>query len=303
METKIAERLQSLANASAEGLHDKVVQQTLASTEKLYSSIEASSNINLNEHSKLQQNMVQMIKDMAADCGKNNEACIGVFGNSVRAHLDNMQASQQTQRADSEKHIFARMDQLANKMQHESQKQASEMRNIFEKDVFHKLDQANMEQNGGFKELSDIKSFMENFEKVQNNRHQDMSSAISSVLEQACGAKSRAEECMNKMHDFHNRLRTERQFTASPSFKNEMGMEEEEPYGARLSNRSGPAVLGSDGRELPLIGRDFKQQRSSGSDSRASADAMNRPSTANSTNRSRQELTKQASYGMQVLNS
>jgi hypothetical protein len=204
-----------------------------------------------------------------------------------------MQASQQAQRADSEKHIFARMDQLANLMQQESQKQASEVKHVFEKNVFHKLDQASLELNGGFKELMEIKSSFENFERSQQGRHQDMSTAVSSVLEQACGAKSRAEECMAKMHDFCNRMKTERQF-AAPSFKNEMGMEEEGTYG---SPRSRPATVGNDGRELP---RDFKHRTSSGSDQRASPDGVIRPSTAD---RSRQELSKQASYGMQVMHS
>ena len=48
----------------------QVVEQTLLSTEKLHAKIEASSNLNLGEHSILGEKLTAMIKDMQSDNAK-----------------------------------------------------------------------------------------------------------------------------------------------------------------------------------------------------------------------------------------
>jgi len=188
----IAGKLQLLVNASAEGLGEKVVQHTLKSTEQCLAKIEATSNLNLSEHKNLDSNLTAMIKEMQSDNAKHVEAGIGVFGNSLRAQLDTMASTQVSQRMEAEQNMATKMDGLLGRMQQQSQKQVESMNEVMDSNIQSSLEKYMKPQMSVIKEM---RNSMEDVNKTQTGRHQDMTSMVTSVLEQACGAKARAEEC------------------------------------------------------------------------------------------------------------
>jgi hypothetical protein len=189
LEQKVADRLQALVNRSCDGLEDRVVQQTLVSTEKLHASIESTNTKNTEQVGNLHQNVTQMIKDLQADNARHLEGGFGIFGNSFRGLLDNMKTAQITSQADSEKNITAKVDSLL-------RKQVSEMNSMIKADLKKSMAQAAQDQTSG---LTAFKGMLEEVARNQKESHQDLSSAVSSVLEQACGAKLRTDECTQRL--------------------------------------------------------------------------------------------------------
>jgi hypothetical protein len=230
IEQGIAGKLQHLVNASADGLADRVVHQTLDSTEKLHASILES-----------EQHVAHMIKDFQADSGKSVEMGMGVFGNSLRAMIDNMQAQGHSHRVDMENNITSKIDSLLSKIQHQTQKQASEMNALFKADIKKSLEKANHEQDKGIKEFQ---KHLEDVSRAQLERHQDMSSAVSSVLEQACGAKLRAEECTQRVTVLCSRLGNEEDPSRSGGF-DRTGASPSRPGTARTGNEGGRRTSGT----------------------------------------------------------
>merc|ERR1740133_569069 len=168
-----------------------VVQQTIASTEKLYASIEASKSMSGNDNGQLQQSLAQQIKDMNSDVAKHVEAGIGVFGNSLRAQLENLQSQQLSQRMESESNMGGKGDSLIARMQQQSNKQVDQMNDMIGTMVKENMDKASKDQKGDIKHLE---SQMEDIARAQQDRHSDIYSMITSVLEQSCGANSKAAD-------------------------------------------------------------------------------------------------------------
>jgi len=205
---KIASKLQQYVNEGMEKMHGVVVNQTLASTEKLHASIEASKAVSASENHQLQTHLSQLIKEMNADCSKHVEAGIGVFGNSLRAQLENLQSQQLAQRMETEAGTNSKWDGLLARMQQQSTKQVDQLNEMVQEIVKDNMQKSSKEQAA---ELKMLHTYMEEIAKSQQDRHQDIYAIITSVLEQSCGAKTRAEESAMNVAKLHQQIVTDQQ--------------------------------------------------------------------------------------------
>jgi len=214
LQQKMTQSLQECVNNGMEKMQSVVVQQTIASTEKLYASIEASKSVSGNDNGQLQQNLAQQIKDMNSDVAKHVEAGIGVFGNSLRAQLENLQSQQLSQRMESESNMGGKWDSLIARMQQQSNKQVDQMNDMIGTMVKENMDKASKDQKGDIKHLE---SQMEDIARAQQDRHSDIYSMITSVLEQSCGANSKAAD-LSALIQQQDRSDRSAQQDVSPSF-------------------------------------------------------------------------------------
>jgi len=270
---KIASKLQQYVNEGMEKMHGVVVNQTLASTEKLHASIEASKAVSASENHQLQTHLSQLIKEMNADCSKHVEAGIGVFGNSLRAQLENLQSQQLAQRMETEAGTNSKWDGLLARMQQQSTKQVDQLNEMVQEIVKDNMQKSSKEQAA---ELKMLHTYMEEIAKSQQDRHQDIYAIITSVLEQSCGAKTRAEESAMNVAKLHQQLVTDQQ---------RMDQDDDGPRYSETRNTTGsirPSTAGN--------GR-----RSSGRGGAGSDTGVGSPSFKQS--------KYGAQYGLQVLNS
>jgi len=200
-----------------DGLRGQVVQplqQTLASLERFQSSIEASKSTSLDQHGKLEQTVAQMIKDMQSDNAKHVDSSVDTLRNALRGQLDTMQSTQLSQRLEVESSISSKMGDFQSsfsskmadflgRMQQQSQDQVEKVNHTIEANIKEGLERACNSQMHSVKEF---RTYMEGAAQGQQERHQDMTRMVTSVLEQACGAKSRAEECAQKLGSLDDRL-------------------------------------------------------------------------------------------------
>merc|ERR1719424_424656 len=150
-----------------------------------------------------------MIKDMQSDNAKHVEAGIGVFGNSLRSQLDTMANNNVSQRMEAETNLATKLDGLLGRVQQQSQRQVEAMNVTMEQNIGQSLEKC---MKSPMSIISEFKNFMEEVTKVQDGRHQDLSSMVTSVLEQACGAKARAEECASRISAMSDQNRLQQDF-------------------------------------------------------------------------------------------
>lgn len=191
LQEKMTHNLQECVDKGMDKMQAVVVQQTVASTEKLYASIETSKSMSGNDKGQLQQNLAQQMENLNKDVAKHVEAGIGVFGNSLRAQLENLQSQQLAQRMESESNMGGKWDGLVARMQQQSIKQVDQMNDMIGTMVKENMDKASIDQKGDIKRLE---SYMEDVARAQQDRHSDIYSLITSVLEQSCGANSKAAD-------------------------------------------------------------------------------------------------------------
>jgi len=196
LEENIGNAIHKYVDVGIDKMLAKVETQTLQSTERLFATIEASKNTSMMENSQMQAHLTQMIKDMNQDCSKHVEAGMGVFGNSLRAQLDQLQAQQMAKSLEYESNIGSKFDGMIARLQQQASKQTDQMNQVVETVVKDNMDKASKDQSRGTKELQ---TCIEDMARAQKDRHQDMYSMVTSVLEQSCGAKAKAEQTGQQM--------------------------------------------------------------------------------------------------------
>jgi hypothetical protein len=201
VESRMTSKLQQVVHEGTCALKEQAEQQQ-ASTQQLRSCVEASNTMMGGEHTRL-HDAVASLKDMQADNAKHVEAGIGVFGNSLRAQIDSLTQAQLQQRMEAEKDIACNMDRLLSRIQghsqegaQENQKQAGRTMSALEANLKDCLEKVDQHHSGSIKEFQE---YMETVVKTQHNRHQEMACMVNTVLEQACGAKTRAEAVADKL--------------------------------------------------------------------------------------------------------
>merc|ERR1719181_1288036 len=104
---------------------------------------------------------------------------------------------------ESETNVFGKFNSLMAQMQQHSQLEAGKMSAAVESSIKQTTEKVS---KNDAENLKDFRKFMEGATQQQQDRFQDMYSMISSVLEQACGAKNKADECSHTIAMLNERL-------------------------------------------------------------------------------------------------
>jgi len=113
-----------------EKLEKLVSHESQMSREKFQASIEFAKSGSSGDYGMLEKKMADMAKDISQESCKQVEAGLGVFSNSLRSQLDNMQAGVQGGCKESERNVCVKIESLANKLatvQQQSVKQVETM--------------------------------------------------------------------------------------------------------------------------------------------------------------------------------
>jgi len=205
LEQKIAQKVQQLVTEGTENLRSTVVQQMQGFTEKVNTIMDSSKQAGAGQRADEQgrlEDLSSMIKSIGQDCSKNIEVGIGIFGNSLRSQLENMQAAQLQQRMETETSISNKLDGFGSRLQAQTQSQAEKMSKMLEANIKESTEKAAKTQT----DIKDFRQHWQDTSKTQQDKSQDMHSMISSVLEQAIGAKDRSAECSERVALLYEQL-------------------------------------------------------------------------------------------------
>jgi hypothetical protein len=110
IEQNIASKIHKVVGEGMDGISNTVTMQAKSSVDQLQASIEATKTVASGTHSELESKLVQMVKELNNDFSKNIELGLGVVGNSLRAQLEGLQASQLSHHQNTESTISMKVD-------------------------------------------------------------------------------------------------------------------------------------------------------------------------------------------------
>jgi len=214
LEQQICSKVQELMNEGMNSVGQVVVEQTQASVRMLQETISDSKTTIGGNQSKLEQDMTQMSQDVSRECSKTIEVAMGVFGNSLRAQLDatqvavksqldDLQSVTATHRMESESKVFSQIEALVTHNQQSALAETVKMNQALESSIRSSGERISAMGDAG---LKDFRKYVEGATQSHQDRFRDVHSLISSVLEQACGAKTKATECSESLHVLGERL-------------------------------------------------------------------------------------------------
>jgi hypothetical protein len=105
-----------VVGAGMDGICSNMTMHTKSSFDQIQASIESTKTINEDSNTKMQAKLIHFIKDLNQDFSKNVELGLGVVGNSLRAQLEGLQASQLSHHNQTQSTISTKVDSRLNSM-------------------------------------------------------------------------------------------------------------------------------------------------------------------------------------------
>jgi len=127
IEHNITSKMHNLISEGMNGICNDVRMQSKASADQLQGSIDSMKKSNIDEHTKLEQKLMQFVQNLNQEFSKNVELGMGVVGNSLRSQLEGLQASQQTHHHNTESSISHKVDSKLHSMKQELTSQSQQL--------------------------------------------------------------------------------------------------------------------------------------------------------------------------------
>jgi hypothetical protein len=155
-----------------------------------------------------------MSQEVGQACTKSVEVSMGMYGTSVRSQIDavqitlkaqmeHLEQAQQHARMESETNVVTKLNGLLTQMQQTTKSEDGKVISNLETSIRDSVERMLKQE---IETVKDLRKFMEHATQNQQDRFQDMYSMMSSVLEQACGAKSKAGDCADSLKNLEDGL-------------------------------------------------------------------------------------------------
>lgn len=214
LEKNICSKIQARIEEVSECVSTTVVQQSQSSVERIQSIVLDSTAAVKGEQSKFELRILQLSKDVCQECTKSVEVAVGTLGNSLRAQLESMEVSvksqvalletgQQKLQGECERNMSDKLHGFVSQLQQHTRSEVAKIGETVETSVRQSTGEVSRREMDS---LTEFRKFMEAATQNQQDRFQDVYSMISSVLEQACGAKVKADECLAKVSSLTEQL-------------------------------------------------------------------------------------------------
>jgi bacteriorhodopsin len=166
---------------------------------------------------KLEQNLAAKFRELNSETTKTLEMGLGVFGNSLRSQIDTLQAAQlgrsvsnQAEGVKDSSSVISKLETLSGRTKEGFQKNSEKIEKM----------ETNVEKTmcRQAEAIKDLKKNMEDTMRQQVERTQEVHTVMSSVVEEATGARTKATECSYKLSHVTEMLNSSQGSQTSPNW-------------------------------------------------------------------------------------